>query len=79
MIVFSSNICQYSSIIGCDMLFTKLNLQCFFIVYNCYSKDVSLENFFNLKKKENYLNRLNNIGISEECFKFQLELYKDQI
>jgi len=41
------------------------------------SKDVSLENFFNLKKKENYLNRLNNIGISEECFKFQLELYKE--
>jgi hypothetical protein len=42
-----------------------------------FSKDESLKNFFILKKKESYMKRLNNIGISEESFKFQLELYKE--
>ena len=33
-------------------------------------------NFFNFKKKEDIKNNLNKLGISEDCFKFQLELYK---
>jgi len=35
------------------------------------------EDFFNYKKRIKFKNKLNNIGISGDCFKFQIEQYKE--